>query len=39
MQTVELVRLFNSIQNRSVFGNKGKVNPIHVMKAHRGVEV
>jgi len=39
MQTVELVRLLNSIQNRSVFGNKGKVNPIHVMTAHRGVEV
>lgn len=27
MQTVELVRLLNSVQNRSVFGNKGKVNP------------
>ena len=39
MQTVELVRLLNSIQNRSVFGNKGEVNPIHVMKAQRGVEV
>jgi len=26
---VELVRLLNSIQIRSVSGNKGKVNPIH----------
>lgn len=39
MRTVELVRLLNFIQNRSVFGNKGKMNPAHALKAQRGVEL